>query len=635
MNRIRGQTNVQIKKSAILKLIFIVALFLSATFSQAMQTTHQNETIIIKEQISIDQPKISTTSSETTITIPSIDTYLSYPGNPKIPIIKKTYTFPKDTHINYITCNPKEKQTIDITKPIRKTPIFYSTSGNKILTNQAETSFNTEPYPKNWFTTQTGAGITSSGNHVLYVTLSIHPIRYHSTRNTLDYASHFDIEISHTSTEPMQKSFRVDQTHELVIITPECYVQTLTSFVNHKQQYNLHPLVKTTDDIYNQFQGRDEQEKIKYFIKHAIETYNTKYVLLIGDITQLPIRQTDAYPWGSYHGSGILTDLYYSDIYDASYNFASWDTNNNDIFGEVNFDSFPPNPENIIDDVDLYPDVHIGRIPCTNTDELTIVLTKIITYEQITAYQNWFKQILFAGGDTFPLTKGSPLNVFEGEITNVKVGQQLPDFKQIRLWTSKGNLNAITFNREISKGVGFVSYAGHGFEHGWGTYRPNAILDGNMILYFTPYLKRLSNEHRLPVIFFDACLTAKLDFNLSDLQAYYGLKGRLISFLLGFDNSEQYYPSFAWAILKQEAGGAIATIGATRPAYTYVDEDGVYAGAGFLDVRFFKAYTEGITVGEMLSQAQTDYQQFVGKDMFTIEEYILLGDPSLRVGGYL
>ena len=46
------------------------------------------------------------------------------------------------------------------------------------------------------------------------------------------------------------------------------------------------------------------------------------------------------------------------------------------------------------------------------------------------------------------------------------------------------------------------------------------------------------------------------------------------------------------------------------------------------------SYEEGVTAGEMLTQAQIDYLDNVGKDYFTIEEYLLLGDPSLMVGGY-
>jgi len=628
----------RIKKKIILHLLTLLILFFSATISQGLITskyTDQSERIILDEHISINKPELSITpSNETSIFIPKVDTYLTNPGLSKLPTLKETYIFPKNTIIQQTSCDPIEINHINLNQPIEKIPDFQSISGNKILTNKETTLSQFDSYPNNWFTTKTGAGITSSGEHVLYLTITIYPIQYHPSKNMITYSTDFDIEIDYILPKNKDDANIFEENHELIIITPEQYVQTLNSFVNHKENYGLNPLLKTTEDIKNQFQGRDEQEKIKYFIKHAIETYNTQYVLLIGDITQLPIRKTDAYPWGSYHGSGILTDLYYSDVYDESYSFSSWDTNNNNVFGEVTFDSFPPSPENIIDEVDLYPDVHIGRIPCSTIDELTVVLSKIITYEEITAYQNWFKKIILAGGDTFPLSKGSPLNVFEGEITNVKVGQQLPGFEQTILWTSEKNLNARTFNQAISKGAGFVSYAGHGFEHGWGTYRPNAILDGNLIAYFTPFIKKLTNEHRLPIIFFDACLTTKLDFNITDLTAYYGLKGHLISLLLGFDNSDTYYPSFAWAMIQKDDGGAIATIGATRPAYTYVDKDGVYAGAGFLDVRFFHAYEEGITVGEMLSQAQTDYQNYVGKDMFTIEEYILLGDPSLRVGGY-
>jgi hypothetical protein len=36
----------------------------------------------------------------------------------------------------------------------------------------------------------------------------------------------------------------------------------------------------------------------------------------------------------------------------------------------------------------------------------------------------------------------------------------------------------------------------------------------------------------------------------------------------------------------------------------------------------------------MLTQSQMDYINYVGKDFFTIEEFMLIGDPSLKVGGY-
>ena len=89
-------------------------------------------------------------------------------------------------------------------------------------------------------------------------------------------------------------------------------------------------------EIYSDYEGRDQQEKIKYFIKEAVEEWDIKYVLLIGDIQKLPIRHTYASWWEP----DILTDLYYSDIYNSEYEFCSWDANGNNKFGETNYDGY-------------------------------------------------------------------------------------------------------------------------------------------------------------------------------------------------------------------------------------------------------------------------------------------------------
>ena len=57
-------------------------------------------------------------------------------------------------------------------------------------------------------------------------------------------------------------------------------------------------------------------------------------------------------------------------------------------------------------------------------------------------------------------------------------------------------------------------------------------------------------------------------------------------------------------------------------------------GAGYLSVHFFKAYNNSETLAKMLVKSQNDYLNYVWKDPFTLEEFILLGDPSLKVGGY-
>jgi hypothetical protein len=380
----------------------------------------------------------------------------------------------------------------------------------------------------------------------------------------------------------------------------------------------------TLEEIYGSYYGRDDAERIKYFIKEAVEDWDTTYVLLVGDMKKLPIRFTYASWWEQ----DLLSDLYYGDLFDANGEFCSWDENGNDRFGEINDDG------DDLDGVDLYADVHVGRLACADVTEVQTVVNKIIVYELETYDQIWFKRLILAGGDTFPVSMGAPPFIYEGEITNVKVAQTMPEFAQTFLWTSKHNLHSWSFNRAINRGAGFVSYAGHGFEHGWGTSRPNALTK-TKIFYYTPYINRLQNGNKLPIIFFDACLTAKLDFNVTDLRNYYPrMTNSLVRIFSLSSDPLEFYQCFAWSFLAKESGGAIATIGSTRTAYTWVDANGVYGGAGYLDVHFFDSYTDGIRVGEMLTSAQNVYIQNVGADYFTIEEFLLLGDPSLMTGGY-
>ena len=95
------------------------------------------------------------------------------------------------------------------------------------------------------------------------------------------------------------------------------------------------------------------------------------------------------------------------------------------------------------------------------------------------------------------------------------------------------------------------------------------------------------------------------------------------------------FPCYAWYWVKKIGGGAIATIGATEVAFSFVNEDGPHAGAGYLSLQFFKAYSDCDTVSKMLVSSQNAYLNNLWKDHWTIEQFILLGDPTLKVGGNL
>jgi hypothetical protein len=194
------------------------------------------------------------------------------------------------------------------------------------------------------------------------------------------------------------------------------------------------------------------------------------------------------------------------------------------------------------------------------------------------------------------------------------------------IWTSKHNFNMFTINHAINQGAGFVDYSGHGFEHGMGTYRPHGRF---LRTYITPYVNGLKNGYKLPVIFFDACLTAKLDFVFQDILDYKQYRLFDIAFRLAGVNTSIKLPSYAWYFVKYDRGGAIATIGATRTAFGGED-----FGCEKLSIEFFSSYERGQKLGPMFARAQTTYINELPDDEFTVEEFVLLGDPSLQLGGY-
>ena len=68
------------------------------------------------------------------------------------------------------------------------------------------------------------------------------------------------------------------------------------------------------------------------------------------------------------HDPGVITDLYYADIYKEGGEFEDWDPNDDGIFAAWGLEGV----EN--DTIDLAPDVCVGRLACRNTKEVRNVV---------------------------------------------------------------------------------------------------------------------------------------------------------------------------------------------------------------------------------------------------------------------
>ncbi|MBU0496936.1 MAG: hypothetical protein KKC68_04300 [Candidatus Thermoplasmatota archaeon] len=627
-----------IHKKALLKYLGVISIILMMILpvnSLGAEVSGGEHTVMsVKDEVVFSMPQLSQTGEGMGVDVQECTSVLTTEGLPMLPVSTMLYELPIGSTICSVDVRPQLIEMIPIADSLIMVPPRALIGMKSIAksTHVEDAWASGVLYPESWYSVTMGAGLNRDNEHVLFVSLQLYPVRYAKDASSFSFCAGFEVKIEYTSNPGVQVS-RSDA-YDMLIIAPEAYSEVLEPLLTHKNAMGLVTTIMTYEDIQSIYAGRDGAEDMKLCIKDAVEQWNITYVLLVGDVQRLPTRITYASPWEP----DVLSDLYFSDIYDADMLFCSWDANENNRFGEVQqLGGWPPQINNL-DAVDLFADVHVGRLACVNTTEVELLVQKIITYETTTYGASWFDRIALAGGDTFPLGMGALPFVYEGEITNKQVMEELPEFEHITLWTSDRNLNAITFNNAINSGVGFVTYAGHGFEHGWSTYRPNSLrrkMTLTQPLYYTPFIQYLENQEQLPIIFFDACLTGKLDFNITDLRQYYRDLIDLLITLGKVDNDPlKFFPCFAWRFLTEPDGGAIATIGATRSAYSWVDTNGAHAGAGYLDVAFFRAYAPGRSVGMMLTLAQNDYIANVYKDYFTIEEYLLFGDPSLMVGGY-
>ena len=92
--------------------------------------------------------------------------------------------------------------------------------------------------------------------------------------------------------------------------------------------------------------------------------------------------------------------------------------------------------------------------------------------------------------------------------------------------------------------------------------------------------------------------------------------------------------NFSWSFVKHEGGGSIATIGSTQLIISSGYDEG---GCVNPPIYFFDAYNTSETLGQMMTKAVNENINDIPTDYwaeYTIEEHILYGDPSLRLGGY-
>ncbi|MBN1215476.1 MAG: hypothetical protein JXA99_08520 [Candidatus Lokiarchaeota archaeon] len=172
---------------------------------------------------------------------------------------------------------------------------------------------------------------------------------------------------------PQQSIFDKDQgPHDYVIITNKFLKYsngpyTLQDLIEYKSFQGYNPIIITIEEIYAEYKYfRDEEEKIREFIKDAYYSWCTEYVFIIGDENEVPMRM--------FYIDEVFT---YTDLYYA-YLDGSWDADYDGNYGE-----FKDDRDNwrFFFTHDSYTEVAVGRAPVDTEEELSNFIRKTILHE--------------------------------------------------------------------------------------------------------------------------------------------------------------------------------------------------------------------------------------------------------------
>ncbi len=650
----------------IIPILFVGILLISCVAAHGVNNGSDLATLSVNANFSKPSIKQTVIDENTFIQVSmdeSIGT-LHQVGKPLLPVQVETFELPFGTKIVDVDCEVDKVQTLFLSHKILACPNPVTSGKETVFTTDESTYQSDDFFPKTWYKISTGGGLNEASQQKTFVNVQLFPMRYNPIRNRIDYASKIQVTIEYK--KPERSLLSANDDFDMVIIAPSRFSKYVQPLIDHKNSHGVKTFLKTTEEIYKEYNGFDKPEQIKYFIKDAKETYNITYVLLIGglksylygnprdDVNQgskhwhVPVRYTNTVEPGTFNDPGFLSDLYFMDLYDGEGNFSSWDSNGDGIF--ANWKHLGGKR----DIIDFYPDVYVGRLACRNVIEVIIVVNKIINYETKPIDSSWYKRMVVVAGDSFD---DSPYgtNWCEDEMICDKFLTYMNDFEPVKLYGSNKEINSkytpLTSNiiRELNAGCGFIVFAGHGCPYQWVTNWPgefnSSIKDGGISIY--DFL-RVRNGRKLPICCIEGGCHNSM-FNVS-----------LITTLLDRDNS-QHLMTFGvpipeclgWTFVRKWGGGAIANFGYPSSTYCSPGEKGDLDGDGnnepdileiwrpYMVRQYYKLIGEGTEfLGDVAGGAVRNYL-FAHPDVDSvydakiIEQVIFFGDPSLKIGGYL
>lgn len=199
-----------------------------------------------------------------------------------------------------------------------------------------------------------------------------------------DDLSHFYPITNNTSIQQEQRG----QKHvDYLIVTTQSLSGYFAPLVSWKTKKGLRTEIITLEEICANYSYPTVPFSIKHCLYDYYTNYGLKWVLLGGNANKVPSLMCRIKDYSGSTGlSNFITtptDLFYA-CFGGNFN---WDGNNNGIYGEI------------ADNISLYPNIYVSRVPVRWSSDVTHFINKVIAYETQPSYNPAIEKMLFAAGD--------------------------------------------------------------------------------------------------------------------------------------------------------------------------------------------------------------------------------------------
>ncbi len=155
---------------------------------------------------------------------------------------------------------------------------------------------------------------------------------------------------------------------KMLILTRDVLQSAFEDYADDRTRAGIPTVVRTIEWIEQNYpHGADLQETLRLFIRDAYALWGIDTLLLGGDTDVVPAR----YAYSSYtpNPEEVPTDLYYACL------DGGWNDDGDAHWGEAFSDVSDPG-----DNADLYPELHVGRLPVHTAAEVATYRTKLDAY---------------------------------------------------------------------------------------------------------------------------------------------------------------------------------------------------------------------------------------------------------------